>query len=229
MRRESLSRIQQISGQALTRNWLTIPHVTNFDHADVTETEALRWFRPDEALAEQEGRVETSTVAIQRLQGAITEIGQKKDATLAQFKSGALTELSRNVGELATSSDLASTRLGQVLSTLRRHAEQLERSLTQLSARATQVEASLAARLDAVERTVKDSRAACESRLLQQDERAVALHQSFASRMNELSATFSAAVDAMTKTCERRHSVAQLAGMAGLGQARFSALVRRGR
>ncbi|MBB2485931.1 AraC family transcriptional regulator [Mitsuaria sp. WAJ17] len=35
------------------------------------------------------------------------------------------------------------------------------------------------------------------------------------------------AVDAMTKTCERRHSVAQLAGMAGLSQARFSALVRR--
>lgn len=42
VRRDSLSRIQQISGQALTRNWLTIPHVTNFDHADVTETEALR-------------------------------------------------------------------------------------------------------------------------------------------------------------------------------------------
>lgn len=35
------------------------------------------------------------------------------------------------------------------------------------------------------------------------------------------------AVDAMTKTCERRHTVAQLASMAGLGQARFSALVRR--
>ncbi|MGF3021514.1 2-oxo acid dehydrogenase subunit E2 [Methylobacterium aquaticum] len=42
VRRDALSRIQQISGQALTRNWLTIPHVTNFDHADVTETEALR-------------------------------------------------------------------------------------------------------------------------------------------------------------------------------------------
>ncbi len=42
VRREALSRIQQISGQALARNWLTIPHVTNFDHADVTETEALR-------------------------------------------------------------------------------------------------------------------------------------------------------------------------------------------
>lgn len=60
----------------------------------------LELIRLDRALAEQEGRVESSTVAIQRLQGAITEIGQKKDATLAQFKSGALTELSRNVGEL---------------------------------------------------------------------------------------------------------------------------------
>ncbi|HLO93255.1 MAG TPA: helix-turn-helix domain-containing protein [Burkholderiaceae bacterium] len=35
------------------------------------------------------------------------------------------------------------------------------------------------------------------------------------------------AVDAMTTTCERRHSVAQLAGMAGLSRVRFSALVRR--
>ncbi|RVU13897.1 2-oxo acid dehydrogenase subunit E2 [Methylobacterium oryzihabitans] len=42
VRRESLSRIQQISGAVLARNWAQIPHVTNFDHADVTETEALR-------------------------------------------------------------------------------------------------------------------------------------------------------------------------------------------
>lgn len=37
-----LSRIQRISGTALHRNWMTIPHVTNFDHADVTELEAFR-------------------------------------------------------------------------------------------------------------------------------------------------------------------------------------------
>ncbi|MET2829268.1 dihydrolipoyllysine-residue acetyltransferase [Mesorhizobium shangrilense] len=40
--RQPLTRIQQISGANLTRNWLTIPHVTNFDHADVTELEAFR-------------------------------------------------------------------------------------------------------------------------------------------------------------------------------------------
>jgi adhesin transport system membrane fusion protein len=60
----------------------------------------LELIRLDRALAEQEGRVESSSIAIQRLQSAITEIGQKKDATLAQFKSGALSELSRSVGEL---------------------------------------------------------------------------------------------------------------------------------
>ncbi|MGC2777626.1 MAG: dihydrolipoyllysine-residue acetyltransferase [Bradyrhizobium sp.] len=40
--RQPLSRVQQISGANLTRNWLTIPHVTNFDHADVTELESFR-------------------------------------------------------------------------------------------------------------------------------------------------------------------------------------------
>lgn len=40
--REPLSRIQQISGANLHRNWLNIPHVTNFDNADVTELEAFR-------------------------------------------------------------------------------------------------------------------------------------------------------------------------------------------
>ncbi|WP_018261158.1 2-oxo acid dehydrogenase subunit E2 [Methylobacterium sp. WSM2598] len=42
VRREPLSRLQQLSGPNLARNWLTIPHVTNFDHADVTESEAFR-------------------------------------------------------------------------------------------------------------------------------------------------------------------------------------------
>ena len=37
-----LSRIQKISGPALARNWVMIPHVTQFDEADVTELEAFR-------------------------------------------------------------------------------------------------------------------------------------------------------------------------------------------
>jgi len=37
-----LSRIQKISGPTLHRNWVTIPHVTQFDEADITELEAFR-------------------------------------------------------------------------------------------------------------------------------------------------------------------------------------------
>jgi pyruvate dehydrogenase E2 component (dihydrolipoamide acetyltransferase) len=37
-----LTRIQKISGPALARNWVMIPHVTQFDEADVTDLEAFR-------------------------------------------------------------------------------------------------------------------------------------------------------------------------------------------
>jgi len=40
--RMPLSRIKRISGANLHRNWVCIPHVTNFDEADITELEALR-------------------------------------------------------------------------------------------------------------------------------------------------------------------------------------------
>ena len=40
--RRDLSRIKKISGANLHRNWVTIPHVTNHDEADVTELEAFR-------------------------------------------------------------------------------------------------------------------------------------------------------------------------------------------
>lgn len=39
---KSLSRIKQISGANLHRNWVMIPHVTQFDEADITELESLR-------------------------------------------------------------------------------------------------------------------------------------------------------------------------------------------
>ena len=40
--RQPLSRIRRISGAALARNWSSIPHVTNFEEADVTELDRLR-------------------------------------------------------------------------------------------------------------------------------------------------------------------------------------------
>ncbi len=40
--KKDLSRIKKISGPALHRNWVTIPHVTNHDDADITDLEAFR-------------------------------------------------------------------------------------------------------------------------------------------------------------------------------------------
>lgn len=37
-----LTRIQKISGPFLHRNWVTIPHVTQFDEADITDVESFR-------------------------------------------------------------------------------------------------------------------------------------------------------------------------------------------
>lgn len=39
---KELSRIQQITATNMWRNWVNIPHVTQFDEADVTDTEAFR-------------------------------------------------------------------------------------------------------------------------------------------------------------------------------------------
>jgi pyruvate dehydrogenase E2 component (dihydrolipoamide acetyltransferase) len=40
--RKDLSRIKKISGANLHRNWVTIPHVTNHDDADITDLEDFR-------------------------------------------------------------------------------------------------------------------------------------------------------------------------------------------
>ncbi len=48
-----LSRIQKISGPALHRNWVSIPHVSQFDEADVTDLEAFR--KQQSAAIEKDG------------------------------------------------------------------------------------------------------------------------------------------------------------------------------
>ena len=46
---QALSRIKKISGPFLHRNWVSIPHVTQNDEADITELEAFRKGMADEA------------------------------------------------------------------------------------------------------------------------------------------------------------------------------------
>ncbi|MBY6204080.1 dihydrolipoyllysine-residue acetyltransferase [Halomonas denitrificans] len=55
-----LSRIQKISGPNLHRNWVSIPHVTQFDEADITEMDAFR--KASKADAEAAGTKMTPLV-----------------------------------------------------------------------------------------------------------------------------------------------------------------------
>jgi pyruvate dehydrogenase E2 component (dihydrolipoamide acetyltransferase) len=50
--RRALTRIQKISAGHLHRNWMGIPHVTQHDHADITDMEAFRLANADEAVAQ---------------------------------------------------------------------------------------------------------------------------------------------------------------------------------
>jgi pyruvate dehydrogenase E2 component (dihydrolipoamide acetyltransferase) len=57
---EALSRIKRISGPNLHRNWVSIPHVTQFDEADITELEGFR--KASQKQAEQAGTKMTPLV-----------------------------------------------------------------------------------------------------------------------------------------------------------------------
>ena len=48
-----MSKIHRLTAQNMTRSWLNVPHVTQFDHADITELEAFR--KGIKAEAEQRG------------------------------------------------------------------------------------------------------------------------------------------------------------------------------
>lgn len=47
-----LSRLKRLGGQALHRSWITVPHVTQFDEADITELEEFRKSKVEAAKAD---------------------------------------------------------------------------------------------------------------------------------------------------------------------------------
>ena len=50
-----MTRIQKISGPNLHRNWVKIPHVTQFDEADITELEAFRKIENNKLVKQDKG------------------------------------------------------------------------------------------------------------------------------------------------------------------------------
>ena len=61
----------------------------------------LELVRIDRSFAEQEGRADIAAVTIERLRGAIVELGARKDTMVRQLRSEALNELNRTMAELA--------------------------------------------------------------------------------------------------------------------------------
>ena len=70
---QPLPRIKKISGAHLHRCWLSVPHVTQFDEADITELEAFR--KAQKAAAEQAGvRLTSMPFLIKAVAGALTQM-----------------------------------------------------------------------------------------------------------------------------------------------------------
>ncbi len=72
---QPLSRIKKISGKNLHRNWLSIPHVTQNDHADITAMEAFRQ-ASKKAVAEQGFKLTPLVFLIKACVAALKEYPQ---------------------------------------------------------------------------------------------------------------------------------------------------------
>ena len=70
---QPLSRIKKLSGAHLHRCWLTVPHVTQFDEADITELEAFRKAQKDAAL-ERDVRLTFMPFLMQAVAAALKEM-----------------------------------------------------------------------------------------------------------------------------------------------------------
>jgi len=78
------SRIQKLSGANLHRNWISIPHVTQFDAADITELEAFR----KSNTAETEKRGFKLTMLAFLIKASVTALKQYPQFNAALEKSG---------------------------------------------------------------------------------------------------------------------------------------------
>ncbi len=79
-----LSRIKKISGAFLHRNWISIPHITQFDEADITELESFR--KSNTAVTEKEGFKLTMLAFL--IKASVTALRQFPEFNSSLDKSG---------------------------------------------------------------------------------------------------------------------------------------------
>ncbi|SDI43002.1 pyruvate dehydrogenase E2 component (dihydrolipoamide acetyltransferase) [Ferrimonas sediminum] len=78
-----LTRIQKISGPNLHRNWVTVPHVTQFDEADITDQEAFRKQQNQLAAKLEDGVKLTPLVFILKAVARALELHPKFNSSLS--------------------------------------------------------------------------------------------------------------------------------------------------
>lgn len=79
-----LSRIKKISGAFLHRNWISIPHITQFDEADITELESFR--KANTADTEKQGFKLTMLAFL--IKASVTALRQFPDFNASLDKPG---------------------------------------------------------------------------------------------------------------------------------------------
>ncbi len=79
-----LSRIQKLSGPYLHRNWISIPHITQFDEADITDLEAFRKAQ----TAETEKKGFKLTMLAFMIKACVTALRQYPQFNASLDKSG---------------------------------------------------------------------------------------------------------------------------------------------
>lgn len=93
---EALSRIKKISGKHLHACWLNIPHVTQFDEADITELEAFR--QENKQMAKDRGVNLTPLVFIMKAVVACLKAYPEFNASLSEDKESLILKNYYNIG-----------------------------------------------------------------------------------------------------------------------------------
>ncbi len=79
-----LSRIKKLSGANLHRNWVSIPHVTQFDEADITDLEAFR--KSNAAQSEKQGF--KLTILAFLIKASVTALREQPEVNASLDKTG---------------------------------------------------------------------------------------------------------------------------------------------
>lgn len=102
-----LSRIKKLSGANLHRNWVMIPHVTQFDEADITDLEALR--KESNEATKQDGIKVTILAFLMRASIAVLkkfpEFNASLDSASVGSDSGELNLVIKNYYHLGFAAD----------------------------------------------------------------------------------------------------------------------------